>query len=354
MANKTPLIYILHSGNLYGTERMALATMVELADQFEGILFAPAGPVHQEAARLGFRSCIFHGQYELLCQLVTFVRGQLNIAYFATAVPHSLIMVLLGLLFRIRVAHIHMVHGGTDERLSYGRKKLLRFFRVRLVAVSDFVRTRLVANGAPRQMIDVIENFLATDYAAHIPQRGAFNHDGVCRALVISRVDPIKRIDLLLDAMDQQPALAALPVRILGAGSDLDQLKARATANNPNVEFAGVSKTVGDELAYTDLLIHLCPEEPFGLAILEAFAAGVPVLVPNTGGAGSLVEHGKTGVQFKANSVEDLAHQLLSLMRMSSQNLNRIALAAREQLNTRFQPCAQGNRYRKLIQELSQ
>jgi glycosyltransferase involved in cell wall biosynthesis len=330
---------------------MALATMVELADQYDGTLFAPAGPVHKEATRLGFRSYLFNSQYNLLCQLVPVVRVQRNIAYFATAVPHSLIMVLLGFLFRIRVAHIHMVHGGTDERLSYGRKKLLRFFRIRFVAVSDFVRMRLVAHDAPRKQIEVIENFLATDYTAQIPQRGAFDKIGVRRAIVISRIDPIKRIDLLLDAMDQQPALAALPIRILGAGSDFDQLKARASANNPNVEFVGVSNSVGRELASTDLLIHLCPDEPFGLAILEAFTAGVPVLVPNTGGAGSLVEHGKTGLKFKANSVEDLARQLQYLMNMPASILNRIAGSAREQLDTRFQPHAQGNRYRNLIQE---
>jgi hypothetical protein len=40
----TPLLYALHSSNLYGTERMALATMAALGDSFTPTMFAPPGP----------------------------------------------------------------------------------------------------------------------------------------------------------------------------------------------------------------------------------------------------------------------------------------------------------------------
>ena len=50
-----------------------------------------------------------------------------------------------------------------------------------------------------------------------------------------------------------------------------------------------------------DLLVHTCAEEPFGLVVLEAFAAGVPVLVPNAGGSASLVCDGDTGFHFAAS-----------------------------------------------------
>ena len=46
-----------------------------------------------------------------------------------------------------------------------------------------------------------------------------------------------------------------------------------------------VASAVAAAIADADLLVHLCPVEPFGLAILEAMAAAVPVLVPNSGGA---------------------------------------------------------------------
>jgi hypothetical protein len=40
-SNMTPILYVLHSGNLYGTERMALATMTGLRQQDHGLLLAP-------------------------------------------------------------------------------------------------------------------------------------------------------------------------------------------------------------------------------------------------------------------------------------------------------------------------
>ena len=39
--NRIPLIYALHSGNLYGTERMALATAAGLSDRVDPSILAP-------------------------------------------------------------------------------------------------------------------------------------------------------------------------------------------------------------------------------------------------------------------------------------------------------------------------
>ena len=45
----TPLLYMLHSGKLYGTERMALATADGLRGDFNACFFAPAGEALDEA-----------------------------------------------------------------------------------------------------------------------------------------------------------------------------------------------------------------------------------------------------------------------------------------------------------------
>ena len=61
MTMKIPLIYALHSGNLYGTERMALATAEILADEFDCIIVAPPGPALQLAAQKGLGTRAFTG-----------------------------------------------------------------------------------------------------------------------------------------------------------------------------------------------------------------------------------------------------------------------------------------------------
>ncbi len=54
MSGRHPLVFVLHSSNLYGTERMSLTMAAGLSDEFEPIFLAPPGPALGEAERLGF------------------------------------------------------------------------------------------------------------------------------------------------------------------------------------------------------------------------------------------------------------------------------------------------------------
>jgi glycosyltransferase involved in cell wall biosynthesis len=347
--SRMPLLYMLHSGNLYGTERMALATAAGLADEFEPVIFAPPGVALAEAARMGFEAHSFASGRELGSLIRPKFAQSRGLAIIATGVVHSLSAIALNSVYRRSMAHLHVVHGGTDERLSYGRKRWLNRSKARLVAVSAFVKERLLANGAAADKIDVIENFLPQSRSAGCSKREPYSRSGIRRALVISRVDPIKRIDLLLDAMKRQPALAKIDVRILGTGWELEALRTRAALSHPNVTFVGFVSDVERELAQTDLLIHLCATEPFGLAILEAMAAGVPVLVPDKGGAGSLVEDGVSGLRFVADDAGALADKLLAVNAMCPCELNHIVANATALLNTRFSPRGRVDDYRSLL-----
>lgn len=354
----TRLLYLLHSGNLYGTERMALVTLDGLRTQLQPLLFAPPGPVHQAAAELGIETRVFNGSLDLVKQLPEFLRSQQRIAVCATGVSHSLIFLLLNALFRLDNVHLHLVHGGTDERLSYGRKKWLNYLPVQLVAVSAYVRERLLAHGVREPQIKVLENFLPDQQIAGAQQRAPFTESGIRKVIVVSRVDPIKRIDVLLDALDSQPSLQALEIRILGTGWDFDQLRERAGQNNPNVTFVGFSENVAEELAASDLLVHCCPVEPFGLAILEAMAAKVPVLLPDEGGSAGLIptldpdSDELAGLHFKANNAQDLAKQLSTLQSAGADQLNRIADNAHRRLLEHYSSHAGLNNYRVLFEKV--
>jgi glycosyltransferase involved in cell wall biosynthesis len=348
---RTPLLYALHSGNLYGTERMALSTALGLSDEFDPVIFAPPGRALEEAARMGFAVRAFASPREFARVLRPFLAGNREVAFIATGVVHSLVFQALNLFYHRRSSHLHVVHGGTDEHLSYGRKRRLKLMKVRFVAVSGYVKERLTAHGVPPERITVIENFLAPDGERAAPRRGAFTEPGVRRATVISRIDPIKRVDLLLDALDLAPELALLGIRVLGTGWELDKLRERAAVRHANVAFVGFTDGVAEELAASDLLIHLCPVEPFGLAVIEAMRAGVPVLAPDAGGAGSLVEDGVSGFHFRADDARDLAAKLKELMRAPAGSLNGVVAGGDRALATRFSPEERLKDYRKLIEE---
>ena len=346
---KPLLIYALHSGNLYGTERMALATVAGLRDDFDAAILAPPGPAIQEAARLGCIALPFLNVFEFIKHLWLLMKQRRSVAFVATGVVHSLAFHLLNLIRRRTATHLHVVHGGADERLSYGRKRRLKFFGVRFAAVSDFVKNRLTAHGVPTDRITVIENFLSPERLATIPRRDRFTETGIKRAVVISRIDPIKRVDLLLEALASEPELNSLEIRICGTGWQLDELRDRAAARHPNVHFIGFTENAPAEIAAADLLIHLCPEEPFGLAIIEAMAAGVPVLAPDSGGAGSLIVDGQSGFHFRANDARELAEKLLALREASATVLNRVVDGGDTSIRTRFSAHERIADYRQLL-----
>lgn len=111
---------------------------------------------------------------------------------------------------------------------------------------------------------------------------------------------PYKRFDLAIQAANK----LAIPLTIIGSGPDTERLKKLA---GPTVCFTG---RISDEaLVYEaqHAKAFLFPnEEDFGIAAVEALAAGTPVIAYAKGGALDIVQDGETGVLFKTQSVESL------------------------------------------------
>ena len=122
--------------------------------------------------------------------------------------------------------------------------------------------------------------------------------------LVVGRLVPYKRIDLAVRACSE----LGLPLKVAGSGRDLERLRSMA---GPTVEFLG---WVSDE-ALPELLAHcrafLLPgAEDFGIAPLEAMAAGRPVIAYAYGGALDTVIEGMSGMLFYEQTVEGLSRAL--------------------------------------------
>ena len=66
--------------------------------------------------------------------------------------------------------------------------------------------------------------------------------------------------------------------------------------------FAGFRRDIPEVLKQADLLIHPAREEPFGRALIEAMAAGLPVVASGGGGVEEVIEDGVTGVVVRSAS----------------------------------------------------
>ncbi len=125
--------------------------------------------------------------------------------------------------------------------------------------------------------------------------------------LIISRLVPYKRIDLAVEAFNE----LGRPLLIIGEGRDRPRLEAMA---GPNVRFVGhvADDALGEYLSGCRAFVFP-GEEDFGIAPLEAQAAGRPVVAYAGGGALETVVEGQTGVFFREPTPAALAEAIQQL-----------------------------------------
>ncbi len=110
--------------------------------------------------------------------------------------------------------------------------------------------------------------------------------------LIVSRLNAYKRIDAVIQACNQ----ARLPLLVVGTGPWERKLRAQA---GPTVRITGpLPDGEVDRLMSTCRAFVLPGEEDFGIAAVEAMAAGKPVLALRRGGAAETVIDGCTGVLY--------------------------------------------------------
>jgi glycosyltransferase involved in cell wall biosynthesis len=110
-----------------------------------------------------------------------------------------------------------------------------------------------------------------------------------------------------------------------------------------SVSVLGFRKDVSAILGLTDVFIHPSRQDPCPLAVLEASAAGRPVIAYADGGIPEIVAHGATGLLVPTGDRDALAsslHRLLSDRELA----RRMGAAGRERMAGEFRPDLAGAR----------
>jgi glycosyltransferase involved in cell wall biosynthesis len=189
----------------------------------------------------------------------------------------------------------------------------------------------------PLARIDVIANGVGLpeplSQASRQQLRNALGvPDGRVFGLFVGRLIAVKNIPALLEATASLPPHLRPWLALAGEGPQRHALerKIRGLGLGNDVRLLGERSDVAALMQGADFLVLCSHQEGLSNAVLEAMAAGLPVLASTAGGNRELIEHGRTGLLFQA---ADQPGFCAALSRMCSDSALREELAghAREQ-----------------------
>lgn len=188
----------------------------------------------------------------------------------------------------------------------------------RVIAPSRFMRSKLIEGGWPEGKVIFLQNFADDAILDRAANAGvdATNRENPY-LLFFGRLSAEKGVDTLLRAFDA--ALPSLPqdmrLVVVGDGPDAGEFKSLASSLGcaSRIEFAGY-QTGGALQSYVErasLAISSSRwRENMPYSIVEAFAAGTPVIGTNIGGIPELVNEGKTGFICEPGDVPSMANAI--------------------------------------------
>lgn len=220
------------------------------------------------------------------------------------------------------------------------------------VAISDEIRTEILRSRLDPvgEKTRLIHNGVDVDAFRPAPDPGARRElrrriglpEEAPVAVFTGRLDPEKRVDLLLEAWDD--VLRQLPdARLLVVGGDggyrgrsheLRGLASRLGLRDA-VTFTGRIDDVRDHLRASDLFVLPSDREGFSVSALEAMSCGLPVVATATSGMRRLVADGRTGALVPIGDREALSRSLRRLLAASGER-RELGEAARERVVRHF------------------
>ncbi|UCE60622.1 MAG: glycosyltransferase [Phycisphaerales bacterium] len=331
------IIHFLHSLEGGGTER----TLVSLLHSFDSTSLRHIVVTQREAGSLSAqlpphvacRPLASNGRSRRLWMKLArvarnsraFVLHARNTGCWADAVAASM--------FVPDVRLILGFHGLESPRPFTPRHRLLArwglWTRARFASVSEAGRIQLIEQGGvPGDRVDVLQNgvdvsrFVGLNSDMRCATRRTWGCDDSSIVIgTIGSLTPVKRYDSLIKAFARAAeSLTNTHLVIVGDGPLRPQLAEQAASHalNGRVTFTGPGKDIPALLAGMD--VYACSSDSEGMnnAVLEALAAGLPVIATDVGDNARVVRDGIEGRIVPANSCEALTGAMTELTRSAS------------------------------------
>jgi glycosyltransferase involved in cell wall biosynthesis len=344
------IAHLLSGGEVAGGQLVALELARAARDAgHEPMFIAPAaGDFTERAAAEGFPVTVVRLGGALdpgsLLRLGRRLRAErVDILHTHTHFSLNVLGRLAGRLAGTRVvAHMHIANvfrSGRGRAPQIALDSATARLCAAIVAVSEATARSLLAQGYPAGRVRVVHNGVAEPSAA--PRRPAGLPADAQLVLLVGRLAPVKGQAELIDAL---ALLRSTTAYVLLAGKDIErdgryradlERRAHEAGVGDRVRFLGYREDVASLVAAADLVVLPSHDEGLPLVVLEAMAAGRPVVATAVGGTPELVVDGETGVLVPAGDVGGLAAALDALL-ADPTRAEALGAAARRRYEERF------------------
>ena len=257
---------------------------------------------------------------------------------------------------RMRIPVVYTVHGwsfsgrhGLDGTAYLAVERACAPLTTAVVCVSRFDHDLALRRRAvPGRRLRVIHNGVPVPPAP--PGRGPWPERPVL--VSVARLAPPKDLGLLLEAL-ARPEAAAFDLRVVGDGPEGEALaeRGRALGLEDRVTFLGERDDVPAQLAAADAFVLPTRWEGLPYSILEAMAAGLPVVASRVGGIPEEVVDGTTGLLVPRDDAAALAGALAELG-ADGAKARALGRAGHERARQAFSREAMVERYDRLFRSL--
>ena len=223
---------------------------------------------------------------------------------------------------RLVFCQVHNVNTWETPRQRWMDRYLLRW-RTAMVAVSEEVKRDVVANlGCPPDFVRVLYNGIdVQEYSSVQPdpklRRQLAIREGKRVVVMLARLVPQKGHMHLIRALEAvRDELPPTHVLLVGSGKLREALEqeVRQRRLGEMVSFAGFRLDVPQILALADLSVLPSDREGFSNAVVEAMAAGVPVVATNVGGNREAIVNGESGILVEPHDSRALGQAIKTLL----------------------------------------
>jgi len=259
-------------------------------------------------------------------------RRRFNIIHLHGDIVEAFFGRLLGRL--LGIPQVITIHAGLNRKRTYRilARSVYRFI-TSIIAVSPDIKKDLISLGIDSKKVTVIHSGINyklfaepvdDGYRQRLRQQLSLSADDILM-VTVGRLHRMKGLEFLIEAVGKELANTPLKLFIIGDGPERERLKKQAAPYSSRISFMGmVSKLrVVDYLKLSDIFI--LPSVSLGrqregtpTAVMEAMAAGLPIVTTDVGGAKLLVESNINGLVVKQNDVISLAEAIGTLSKAIS------------------------------------